>query len=112
MVFYGYHGVNQTERQQGQRFHVDVEIGLDLSPAGKSDQLTETIDYAAVYQTVKDIVETKQFCLIEALGEAICQAVLGNDMAQSVTVRIRKPSAPIPGVFDYAQIELTRCRAK
>jgi dihydroneopterin aldolase len=44
--FYGYHGVAEEERRQGQRFLVDVELSMDLRPAGGSDELSASIDYA------------------------------------------------------------------
>ena len=52
MVFFGRHGVLQSERELGQRFVVDLELRLELRPAGLSDDLMRTADYSSVYLLV------------------------------------------------------------
>lgn len=108
LAFYGYHGVYNSEREQGQRFYLDLELNLDLTAAGESDQLADTLDYTVVYQEVKTIVETQRYQLLEALGAAICRKILAGGLVKTMTVRIRKPSVAINGVLDYVQIEITR----
>jgi dihydroneopterin aldolase len=55
MLLYGCHGVTPAERAVGRPFEVDVELAVDLSPAAGTDDLGATIDYAAVYETVKRV---------------------------------------------------------
>ena len=50
MAFYGYHGNLESEQAQGQRFFVDVEITTDLTKAGQSDLLEDSINYVEVYE--------------------------------------------------------------
>ncbi|MGI8865203.1 MAG: dihydroneopterin aldolase, partial [Rubrobacteraceae bacterium] len=57
MTFFGYHGALPAERELGQRFVLDIEMRLDLKPAGLSDDLSKTVDYGAVHDIVKEIVE-------------------------------------------------------
>ena len=57
MKFYGYHGCLNEEREQGQDFYVDVTLSLSLHSAGKSDELKNTVNYAAVSEIVKSVVE-------------------------------------------------------
>ena len=57
MVFQARHGVRAEEKVTAQRFEVDVELLLDLQPAGLEDDLERTLDYGRVYDTVKTIVE-------------------------------------------------------
>lgn len=57
MEFYGYHGVFKEENKLGQRFKVDLITELDLSKAGQTDDLEQTINYAELYHVCKDIVE-------------------------------------------------------
>jgi dihydroneopterin aldolase len=94
MVFYGYHGVLAEEQTLGQRFVVDVEMVTDLRPAGISDELTQTVNYAAVYATVRDIAT----------------AVLADHPTiERLTVRVRKPSVPIGGaVLASAEVVIER----
>lgn len=108
MVFYGYHGAFAAEKELGQRFEVDLELKADLSQAAKSDDLEVGINYVDVYTTVKDIVEEREFDLLEALAEAIAQEVLSGYPVEEITVKVRKPHAAIGGVLDYVEVELTR----
>ncbi len=45
MVFYGHHGVRQPEKDLGQRFVVNLEVTADLSRAGRSAALADTVNY-------------------------------------------------------------------
>ncbi len=110
MVFQGRHGVLEQEQREAQPFHVDVELGLDLRPAGVDDDLARTIDYGTVFETCQSIVESTSFRLIEALAEAIAQELLADFPVDEVTVRVRKPNAPIEGTFAYAGVEIRRGR--
>ena len=111
MVFFGYHGVLPAEQELGQRFMIDVCLYTDLAPAGKSDDLTQTVNYAEVYDVVKDITENRRFKLIEALAEEIAGHILDRFPVQQVAVTVRKPSAPVAGIFDYAEVSVTRAKS-
>lgn len=56
LQFFARHGVHSFEAEQGQVFSVDVELELDLAPAGQSDSLDLTVDYGAVYRDVQAVV--------------------------------------------------------
>ena len=51
--FYGYHGCLPEEKRHGQPFHIDLVLETDLERAGQTDDLTQTVDYSAVYGVVK-----------------------------------------------------------
>lgn len=110
MVFYGYHGMMEHERLEGQPFEVDVELSLDLRMAGKTDDIRHTVSYAEVYQSIKTIVEERTFNLIEALAEAIASMLIKKYAFDSVRVKIRKPRAPVPGAIAWAAVEIERKR--
>ena len=111
MTFQARHGVNEWEKVEAQRFDVDVELVLDVQPAGLDDDLARTIDYRRVYETTRQIVESTTFNLIEALAEAIAHEVLGgHDQVQEVVVRVRKPDVRLGGPLDYAAVEIRRVR--
>lgn len=111
MVFQARHGVHDWEKVEAQRFEVDVELALDVQPAGLDDDLARTIDYGAIYQVTRQVVESTTFNLIEALAEAIAHEVL-NDHAQvdEVVVRVRKPEVRLGGPLAYAGVEIRRVR--
>lgn len=114
MEFYGYHGVLESEKSQGQRFYVDAEVWFDLSKPGLTDSLEDTIDYSNIYFISRNITENKRFDLIEALADNIARGILDKyaGRIEQVVVRVRKPAAPIPGIFDYAEVEVVRSRNK
>jgi dihydroneopterin aldolase len=111
--FYAYHGVNPEERSQGQRFVVDVRIAADLGEAGRSDDLTRTVNYSAVYRVVRGIVEEEPRSLIEAVAEEVAAAILREfPVARSVAVTVRKPEVAIKGaILDAAGVRIVRTRA-
>ncbi len=108
MVFRGYHGVWDEERQIGQRFEVDVEFMIDVSTAAKSDNIKDTIDFYKVYQVVENIVAQKSFKLVETLAETIAAALLRKFSASELRVRVRKPNSPVPGICDGIEVEIVR----
>ncbi len=111
MVFYGYHGANPAERTLGQRFIVDLEVELDLRPAGQSDDLADTVDYSAMYAAVREVVEGPPRNLLESVAEAIARRILASFAVDAVRVRVRKPAAPIKGsVLAHAGVEVYRER--
>ncbi len=107
MVFQGTHGVYPEEHKTPQRFGVDVEVALNLQPAGQSDNLADTVDYARVFDRCRRIVESTQFNLIEALAEAIAQQILAEFAVDEVVVRVRKPEVQLGAVG----VEIRRRRA-
>ncbi|HDU1276798.1 TPA: dihydroneopterin aldolase [Listeria monocytogenes] len=109
LVFYGYHGVLAEETKLGQTFRVSLILGLSTKKAGISDSVDDTISYAEVYETVKEIVEGTPFKLIEALAEKIATEVLtGYPLLEEVTVKLIKPNPPIPGHYDSVAVEIER----
>jgi 7,8-dihydroneopterin aldolase/epimerase/oxygenase len=108
MRFLGRHGVSLAERMEPQPFEVDLVMGLDLSHPAASDELADTVDYAAAYEIVRGIVEERSFRLIEALAGAIAEAVLATFKVDDVEVAVRKPKAPLPGAFETVEAKLRR----
>lgn len=56
MTFYAYHGVLPEEKTLGQRYSVRVELFLDLSKPGQTDDLADTVDYADIYEIIKGVM--------------------------------------------------------
>ena len=78
---------------------------------GLTDDLERTIDYSKVFLTCREVVESTRFLLIEALGEAIAEALFASYPADEVTIRIRKPAVDLDGPFRSVGIEIRRARA-
>lgn len=110
MRFEARHGVYDWEHEQPQPFEVDVELVLNLQPAGVDDDLEKTVDYGKVYGVVRQIVESTSFKLLEALAEAISHELLVDFDVTEVGVRIRKPAVRLGGPLDHAAVEIWRQR--
>ncbi len=109
---YGKHGWAPEEKLLGQKFEIDIEINADISDAIQNDDLQKTVDYSLVYKIIKEIFIEKNYHLIEAVGNKIAKSILELDRVNSVTVRIRKPHAPIDGVFDNVEVEISQSNKK
>lgn len=106
----GHHGVFPYEKRDGQVFVLDVTLGLDLSEAGRSDDLTATVDYGVLASQVSDDITGEPLDLIEALAERVARTCLAHPRVQAVTVTVHKPEAPIPVPFGDTSVTITRVR--
>lgn len=107
---FGYHGVFDAERRQGQKFVVDVSCLIDLSSAASNDDLGDTIDYGALAEAIVADVERDPLNLIEALADRITLTCLRYDAVQCVEVTVHKPQAPMP--VDVADVAVTLTRSR
>lgn len=109
LEFFGYHGDIEAERALGGRYQVDVELEADLRAAGHSDALADTVDYVRCFQVVRDIVETRQYRLLEALAEAIADALLAQPRVDRVRIKVAK-QPPLRGGFASFAVAIERRR--
>lgn len=108
MEFHAFHGAYPQEAELGARFSVDVELQLSVSG---SDRLDDTVDYSEVYTYVRQVVTGSRFQLIEALAAKLATGLLElQPLVASVTVRVHKPAAPLPGIVRDVYAEVTRAR--
>lgn len=112
MVFHGFHGILPAERELGQPFIVDVELRLDLRPAGLSDDLKKTVDYREVHRIAKQVVEGEPAGLTETVAERIANATLEeHPSVEAVRVKVKKPNVRLGDtVLDGSAVEILRRR--
>ena len=108
LKFNARHGVRPEEKTLTQPFEVDVEIEHDLSLAAVSDRLEDTIDYSRVVAVIQDVIHGEQCHLIEKLAGNILVRLRTLVREGEVTVRVRKPRAPLDVPFDTLEVELKR----
>lgn len=105
---FGRHGVLDVEKREGQTFVVDVTMELDLSRAGLSDDLSQTVDYAEVAAAIVARITGPSFDLIERLAEVIADDVLAHPLVDTVHVVVHKPEAPVGFPFTDVQVQISR----
>ncbi len=88
------HGVLAHEKVEPQRFIVDIEMQIDLSVAGASDELGCTVSYADIAQNAYHILAGECVDLIETLAERIAVMALSPIAVEAVEVTVTKPQAP------------------
>lgn len=104
-------GVLPEETERDQPIEVDLDVAADLSPAGRSDALADTIDYGALCDVVASTAATRPVQLLEHLAERLAQAVLAaDDRIEAVTVVLRKLRPPVPHDLGTSGVRVTRAR--
>ena len=111
IAIFGRHGLLPEEATLGQRFYISLDARLDLAPAGRTDDVARTVSYTDLTAIAVSIGTERRFDLIEALAEAIAGTILARfPVLDAITVRIDKPSAPVPAILDGICVEITRAR--
>ena len=112
LEIFAFHGVNPEEKADGQKFVLDITLHADLSAACASDDLGDTVNYAAVRKTVQRVMTGDKYNLIEHVAAMAAEAILAEfERVQRVEVLLKKPDAPMNAVFDYVAVEVIRDRA-
>ncbi len=107
----GFHGVLPEERRDGQEFVVDAVVETDTAPAAASDDLADTVDYAAMAQRLAAVVGGEPVDLIETLAARLADAALADPRAAAVTITVHKPQAPVGLPFRDVTVTIRRERA-
>jgi dihydroneopterin aldolase len=102
-------GVTASERRMRRPVLLDLELGLSLAEAGRSDRIHHTLDYENIFQVVEAVAGGQEHKLVEALGQRIADALLAKFDVDWVRVWVRKPK-PIAGVLETAGVRITRRR--
>jgi 7,8-dihydroneopterin aldolase/epimerase/oxygenase len=103
-------GALPEERERAQPFEVDIDVEVDLGPAGRSDALPDTVDYGAVARAVVRVAEAGRFTLLERLAERIAEEVGADARVESVTVAVHKLRPPVALHLASAGVRITRRR--
>jgi len=108
MEFYAYHGCFKEEQVIGNRFIVNLSIEVDTSEAEKTDNLKDTVNYQAVYETVKAQMANKSH-LLEHLGRLILDALEeGFPEIRHMKLKVSKMHPPMGGEMQCVSLEMER----
>ena len=109
---WGHHGVFEHERRDGQRFVVDLVLGVDTATAAASDDLSQTVDYGSLASQVLAAVERDPVDLIETLAQRIAGICLFDPRVEWARVTVHKPGAPIEATFSDVSLTITRTQTQ
>ncbi|MCP2635359.1 dihydroneopterin aldolase [Microbacterium sp. HD4P20] len=105
---FGYHGVFEAERRDGQEFVVDTTLYVKTARAAASDDVADTVHYGEVAERIVEIVSGEPVNLIETLAVRIAEDLLTRAHVQMVAVTVHKPSAPITVPFADVAVTVRR----
>lgn len=106
---YGYHGVYEHEKNNGQKFLVDIVVWTDFKPAASTDSITDTISYVDLADIAVAMVQGPGNDLIETLAANIADKIIELNGATAVEVTVHKPQAPID--YPFADVRVVARRS-
>ena len=101
-------GALPEEKDRPQPLEVDLDLEVDLAPAGQTDALPDTVDYGALARAAARVASTERFTLLERLAQRIVDEVGADPRVESVTVGVRKLRPPVPVDLATAGVRITR----
>jgi len=103
---FGYHGVKESEKKDGQNFCFNIEILLNKNSFLNGDSIENTLNYSEVIKLVKDINSNRRFNLLETLSQEIANRIMGMSfLIEKVSVKIEKTSPPIKENIESVGVE-------
>lgn len=103
-------GVSAAEREVGQRLLINLEVGYDLSLAGRSDELNDTISYSNLGRLIQKIGTSTECLLLEYMAEQMCEAVFRHFPVVNVRLQLLKKPPPVNIMMEAAGVEIYRER--
>jgi 7,8-dihydroneopterin aldolase/epimerase/oxygenase len=104
----GTHGALPEEQFRAQPFEFDLDLQVNLRPAGQSDDLADTVDYGALAESVERVITKERFQLLERLAERIADEVRQDERVEEATVTVRKLRPPVAVDLASAAVTITR----
>lgn len=108
MEFQAFHGCYALEQQVGNRFRVNVTISADLSAAAQSDQITDTINYLTVFESVREQMSITSH-ILEHVAQRIIDTLYADfPQSQQIRVKVSKLAPPLGGKIEQVSVTLTQ----
>ncbi len=101
-------GVKEAERAAPRTVTINIAISTDTSAAGRSDDLGDTVDYAAVIEEVAALVGGREFRLLEHLAEEVAGLVAAKIGVRAVTVEVEKDDPPVAASVGAVAVKIER----
>jgi dihydroneopterin aldolase len=104
----GRHGVEDEERSRPQPFLYD--LWLEVPEAATGDRIEDTVDYREVVRCVREVSDSRQFHLLEAMAAAVAEALLERFRLDGVRARVRKPAVRLEAPVEWTAATAERRR--
>jgi dihydroneopterin aldolase len=109
----GFHGVLESERENGQKFIVDCELEVDTSQSVVTDNIEHAVDYSKVAELIAQQIQSEPVNLIEVLADRMAAEILRQFLlVKSVEITLHKPQAPIAVDFNDVSTTVVRTTEK
>ncbi|MDR3705015.1 MAG: dihydroneopterin aldolase [Paludibacteraceae bacterium] len=107
MQFYAYHGFFDEEQLVGANYELTLALDLDISLPGRTDELTDTLNYQAVYDVVKEQMDIKSR-LVEHVAQRIIDRLRAEfPQIQHIELSLSKLNPPLGGQVERVTIQLS-----
>jgi dihydroneopterin aldolase len=110
MIFHAHHGVLEQEKRIGNTFTVSLKLFLNLSAAGQSDRLEDTLNYAEVFEVVKKEMAVPSALLEHAASRIVWAIKQTFPPIVKVQIRLAKLRPPVSGEMEEAAVVITSYR--
>jgi len=103
-------GALPEEQARPQPFEFTIEVGADLTAAGQSDDLDDTINYGTLADEIVALITGENFVLLERMAQKVADLVLADSKALWVTVTVDKLRPPVGHHLETSAVRITRAR--
>ncbi|MBL7574872.1 dihydroneopterin aldolase / 2-amino-4-hydroxy-6-hydroxymethyldihydropteridine diphosphokinase [Peptoniphilus asaccharolyticus DSM 20463] len=111
LIVFANHGVFKEEKTLGQKFVIDINLGLQTQEAALTNDLEKSVHYGFLSQEIQDLFQSKSNDLIETCAEEIAQFILYKySLVDEVSITVKKPWAPVHLPLDEVLVQITRKR--
>ena len=105
LELFGYHGVLEEEKKNGQYFYIDIRYAYNKN--SNKDDIDDALDYSQVYSVTKQVFGSKGYNLLESLANDISNAIMKNfDEIQELEVGVKKKNPPIGGKSKFVRVSV------
>ncbi len=86
-------GINDEEREKRQDVLVNITMQADLREAGRTDEISDAVNYRTITKEVIELIENSEFQLVEKMADEVAKICLKDQRVQLAIVKIEKPGA-------------------
>jgi len=104
--FYAFHGVMPQEQQVGGEYLVDLRVGYPIQTAMETDDVADTLNYAELYELVKQQMDIPSKLLEHVAGRIVKAINEQFPLVSSIRLRITKKNPPMGADSAGAGVEL------